>query len=357
LRERAGTVLIDTPPIRAAVGLCHAAMQDGVELAQVHAGVVHYASTDSFYVFAMRVWSLQLQIPAVLLHWGMSELALSALMSAVMGALAFQALAITALAMGARTSIACAAPGAIFALGLARGGIAYPILPFGTVYTFGSIGLSASVLAVALLSAGALRRGAVLLALLPGLHVGLGLAVWGGVVVIAARSPALRADLRSAWRWFAAGAACVLVSLVVHIWRMPPEPAADAATAPAMTDAILKFWDIHRQWRHIAPIHWLAIVGTGLVVFLIFLFRRRLLTPRQELLPSLVLMLTAAGLALHAVHGWAPSVFPRWVVVSMPGRLANFSLYSAAAMLAGLVERTPPLRSRRPAFVIALTLA
>lgn len=357
MRDRVATVLIVCGVIGAIVGLCHAEMQDAVEIAQVHAGVVPFAVTDPFYVFAMRLWSLQHQIAALMLHWGVSERAVSALMSAGMGALTFQALGVTALAAGARTSIACAAPGAILALGLARGGIAYPILPFGTEFGYGSIGLSLTMLGIALVAAGSLRRGAFLIALLPAVHASLGAAAWAIIAVAAIARPAVRADLWSARRWVVAGVACVAISLAIQWWRLPAVSASDWAVAPTFADVIMRSWDVHRQLRAIAPIHLLAVVCSILVAAVIFLRRRRWLTPRAELLPVFVLATTIAGVVIHLAYAFAPAAIPRWIMVSMPGRLANFSLFSAAAMAAGVSERVALFQSRRMRLAVVLTLA
>lgn len=344
MRNGAGSVLLVAGLFGAVAGLCRPVLQDAVEVAQVHAGVVD--TSHPMAPLVMRLWSLQVQIPALFLHWGVSERALSAAISALMGALSFQALALTALAGGSRRPIAVLAPCVIAAFGLARGGITYPVLLFGTMYTWGAIGLSACLLAVALLSVGSLRAGAFLLALLPAVHAGLGSTTCAVVVIIAIARPSLRKDLWEARRWLLFGAVVTAASFGVHIWRAPAASVSDKADAASFLSAVLTSWDFHRQ---LLPVRGIVIAAAfaSIGVSVAAVIRRRL-EPRAELLPQFVLITAVVGVTLHLT---------RLLSVLMPGRLINFALLSGAALLIGLVTHDRVLRSRAPRIAVLLVFA
>ena len=63
-----------------------------VESAQVVAGLVQYPRDNPFYIYHTKLWTVLHQIGAVLLRAGVSEIALSRILSGVLGMLSFQAL-------------------------------------------------------------------------------------------------------------------------------------------------------------------------------------------------------------------------------------------------------------------------
>lgn len=75
--------------------------QDVIGPARVLAGLVVYPADNPVFIQSTRTWTLLHQLPAVLLLAGLSERAVSVLISGVLGVGSFQALAMTMLAQDA----------------------------------------------------------------------------------------------------------------------------------------------------------------------------------------------------------------------------------------------------------------
>ena len=73
--------------------------QVAVETAQVVAGVVQYAPDNPFYLYHLKLWTILHQICALLLRAGLSEIALSKLVSGLLGMVSFQAIAMIVYAL------------------------------------------------------------------------------------------------------------------------------------------------------------------------------------------------------------------------------------------------------------------
>src|SRR5262249_50374042 len=124
----------------------------------------------------------------------------------------------------------------VFSVGATTGGVAYPVVLIGSIYTSGAVGLSLLMLVCALLGAGAFGMAAFLLGLSVAVHVTLGF--FGLVIVgIAATlsGSALRKDLWRARHWLAAGLAISAVSAVVHAWWFA------SGSVPMTADDLRKF--------------------------------------------------------------------------------------------------------------------
>ena len=171
--------------------------QVAVETAQVVGGLVTYPPDNIFYIYHTRLWTVLHQILALALRAGVSELTLSLIVSGVQGMLTFQALALFVYALSRDILLAVGAAALIFFTRSAEYGTVYPLFLLGTEHTYGVVGLSTGVLAVAMLGAGWYRAGALLLGMAPCIHPALG--SWTALTVFLAvlsdfRS--LRAELR-----------------------------------------------------------------------------------------------------------------------------------------------------------------
>ena len=180
--------------------------QVAVETAQVVGGLVPYPPDNVFYIYHTRLWTVLHQLLALGLRAGVSELTLSLIVSGVQGMLTFQALALFVYALSRDILLAIGAAALIFFTRSAEYGTVYPLFLLGTEHTYGVVGLSTGVLAVAMLGAGWYRAGALLLGMAPCIHPSLG--SWTALAVFLAvlsdfRS--LRVELRAALPWFLAG--------------------------------------------------------------------------------------------------------------------------------------------------------
>ena len=185
-----------------------------VETAQVLAGLVSYPPDNPFFIYHVKVWSILHQISALLLRLGVTEAALSWVISGLLGMLSFQGLALVIYALGRDALVAI---GAVFLIYVSRAseyGVVYPIWLAGTMHTYGVFGLGWCVVALGLLGTGWIRSGAVVLGLSPAVHPSIG--IWfGAVVAIAlfsvsssrARFPwNTRPRTTRGWSWAAAAA-------------------------------------------------------------------------------------------------------------------------------------------------------
>src|SRR5262249_55721219 len=137
--------------------------------------------------------------------------------SGVLGMVTFQALAIFVYAFSRDVFLSVGAAALIFLTRAAEYGAVYGLFLLGTENTYGILGLSFSVLAVALLGAGCYRAGALLLGLAPAVHPSLG--AWTGVLVACAAVMNGRwmSEARAGLRWFLVGCGLTLASLLVQL--------------------------------------------------------------------------------------------------------------------------------------------
>lgn len=340
----------------ALIGLALWNWQWAVEHAQVLAGFVTYQPQSPVAIAHAKLWSLVSQFGAVLLSIGMSEAALSQVLSSLIGLVSFQALALVCYAVGRRPIVAIAAPIVIFVSQATNYGVVYPIALLASPHTYGVLGLSLVVLSIGLLGIGWNRAGGFLLALTPAVHPALGL--W--VVTIVGLCVAVDRDRRSAMRRALvptlSGALLTLVSFAVHRWLAPPIAAIDAATAERFFWNFVTFWDWHRQ-----PVP-LTSRGVTMTAETVILSGIWLAGPGRWFPASSKLLLRVAalsGIVSIALAAWS-SVFsawmPYWLLALMPGRFINVNILMAAAVLAGLLASTRQESVHRFLFVAAAAL-
>ena len=354
--------LHDARVVLAAAGLCgflagqaSADWQWAVEQSQVLAGLVMYPPSSPVAIAHGKLWSLTSQAGALLLSVGVSEIALSKLLSGLIGLLSFQALAAIVYAFGRDGIVAM---GAVFTILISRMtdyGVVYPIWLIGTQHTHGAIGLSISVLTMGLLGMGWSRSAAFLLALVPALHPALG--AWLFLIVglaMLSGSEAAMVRVRAAWRFFAAGAAITLASFLIFRSMRPPYVQIDAATADLYLRAFVPFWDLHRQPISLGALGIKLSIGVAVVAPMwLFWFGRTLPTPARLLL-RIVGYAAVLSLLLAVWSAVAPGTMPSGLVVLMPGRLLNVNIMLATALLFGLAGT---LRSRVAAHVLLAILS
>src|SRR5438067_2653379 len=225
--------------------------QVAVETSQVIAGLVRYPAAAPFFIYHIKLWTILHQILAMFLRLGVSEIRLSLVVSGVLGMVTFQALSMVVYALSRDAWLAIGAPAFIFFTRAAEYGAVYGLFLLGTENTYGILGLSFCLLAVAMIAAGSYRAGGFLLAVAPAVHPALG--VWTGAIVAGALLFDLRAlhgELRPAVRWFVIGCLVTLASLalqLVTIYRAPHvAPAGDPFTTQEIS-AFITFWDGHRK--------------------------------------------------------------------------------------------------------------
>lgn len=316
--------------------------QAAVEGAQVVAGLVHYSAANPFGIFQTNTWTLLHQVLAPMLRLGIPEAALSLLLSAVAGAITFMALALIVWVLARRVAVACLAPFVVFAgLGRSVAGVAYPVIFLGSPHSYGMIGLSFSMLALALAGAGATRAGALLLGLSVAVHPSLGLWVNGVVfLVILWEFRILRGASRRALPFYLCGVAASALSLAVQ--KMAISRTLDTlASEPAVyLTAFLKDWDVHRH-----PFGWsLALIAamTTVVFAAWWLFRHRPELGDNEILLLRAFVVFGVVAAVLSLSLWLPShVVPPVLSMLMPARVFNFDILALLPLTIGLAARAP----------------
>ena len=309
-----------------------------IETAQVLAGVVTYPATNPFFIYHVKLFTVLHEALAAALYVGVSEVALSQLISGLMGMLSFQALAVLVFAFSRRALYAAAAAFVIFLSQAAEFGGVYPIFLMGTSHTYGVIGLSVSVLTVALLGNGMYRAGGLLLGAAPALHPSMG--VWTIVIValaIAVAGQSGRQLMRALLPWFGVGGAVAAVSFAVHTAITPAIPAIDRSIAAQYLEALVGFWDGHRRPAHLnSPAVWINVAV--LPVALVWLTWLHAAVPAPARLVLRCVCVSAVLSLAFTFASWAPSHWlPASIQILMPLRLLNVVAFIAPALIFGLV--------------------
>jgi hypothetical protein len=326
----------------------HPVWQDAVEPAQVLAGFVSYPPDNPVYLYSTRVWTVVHQLSAALLTAGWSERAISLLLSGLMGIVAFQALGLVVLALSRDVLLATVSPFFIVLTNTASGGVTYPIELLGVSWTYGIVGLSYALLAMALAGVGRVRGAALLLGFGPALHVTIGFWAIAVTAVAAAFDRHLRGSIAAAAPWFLAGAAAALASAAFHALYQP----GTGATAPLSSlSAWGAHWDEHRQPFPLLGSKALAASFAAAVPAL-WLSRFAADVPAHARALVRCLVVSAALGALLSISYWlVPPDAPSVVAALMPSRMLNLSGMACMALLIGLSPQYSANRTVRVALV------
>ena len=314
-----------------------------VETAQVVAGIVQYPAESPFYIYHTKLWTILHQIGAVALLSGISEIAISKLLSGLLGMVSFQALTMIVYAFSRDTLLAIGAAFVIVFSRAAEYGVVYPILLMGTHHTYGALGLSLIVLIAALFGSGCHRTAAFLLGVAPAVHPSLGAAL--GLVVAAAFASSFRAHLerfRPVMPYFVAGAAMTTVSLAVQLLVTYDAPPIEPGVAARYLDAFVTGWDGHRRAVDLrAP--GVQLAAGGLALGLLYLAGAAGQLDRAvEFLLRIVTAAALLGLAATVLSWVPPDRLPPALLIVMPARLLNINGLLFAALLIGLLGAYRP---------------
>jgi hypothetical protein len=307
--------------------------QVAVESAQVVAGLVHYPAGNAFFIYHQKLWTILHQICAICLRAGVSEIALSRVLSGILGMVSFQALSLVVYALSNNVWLSVGAAFVIVFSRIAGYGVVYPVFLISTDHTYGALGLSLVVLVVALFAARFSRSGAFFLGLMPAVHPSLGASLWVmmGLAMIWER---LALPIRA----FVAGCTITALSLVVHLAMSRGLPQIDSATAARYVHAFVGFWDAHR-----APVRLshpgVLMNGFAVALAALWMFRLGSGLPRSA---SFILrtVLVAGAVSVFCIGvSWIPvDRVPIVVLMLMPARLLNFNVLIYAALLFGLLN-------------------
>ena len=329
--------------IASGIGGFHAGMvtfpdwQVAVETAQVIAGIVRYPVDNPFYLYHLKLWTILHQICALLLQAGMSEIALSKIVSGLLGMVSFQAIALIVYALSRDALLAIGFAFLIAFTRTAEYGVNYPIYLMGTPHTYGAIGLSLIALVAGLTGAGWYRTAAFVLGLAPAVHPSLG--AW---FVMTMGAAALwhawrdRTEIRPAVKYLVLGFGVTAISLLLQLAQTRGIPAIDSQLADKYLKSFVSIWDAHRQTVSLSADGMKLNLG-ALLLAIASLTLSAGLSSSARLLLRVVIVTTTASLALGLLSFVPPTALPATLLVLMPGRLVNFGAFVAVAMLIGLL--------------------
>jgi len=329
--------------IASGIGGFHAGMvtfpdwQVAVETAQVIAGIVRYPVDNPFYLYHLKLWTILHQTCALLLQAGMSEIALSKIVSGLLGMVSFQAIALIVYALSRDALLAIGSAFLIAFTRTAEYGVNYPIYLMGTPHTYGAIGLSLIALVAGLTGAGWYRTAAFVLGLAPAVHPSLG--AW---FVMTMGAAALwhawrdRTEIRPAVKFLVLGFGVTAISLLLQLAQTRGIPAIDSQLADKYLKSFVSIWDAHRQTVSLSADGMKLNLG-ALLLAIASLTLSAGLSSSARLLLRVVIVTTTASLALGLLSFVPPTALPATLLVLMPGRLVNFGAFVAVAMLIGLL--------------------
>lgn len=316
----------------------YALWQDAVEIAQVTAGIVKYPRANPVYIYSTKVWTLYVQICAVLLRAGITERALSLALSGLMGMLSFQAVALCTLAFSRNPLLAVLTPAFSLLTGSFYFYHVYPVYMVYSPYTFGVLGLSYALVTVSFFGLGEYKTGGFLLGLLPAVHPSFGLFVWFFTgVCFFWDFFFLPEQFRKAVKPFLAGLAVTAASFAVYRYVTYDVPRGDPQQMAAYLKIFVKYWDGHRQVPHLNTVAVYAGI-TELLLCGLWLFRYAKDLPRHSLFIlrcfSLSLVIGIGGAFLNRVLPWEKC--PDWLVILMPLRISGLPFLGFFPLVAGL---------------------
>lgn len=329
-------------------GLCGAylgtpkTLQNALESAQVLAGKVIYPADNPFYLYHIKAWTLMNQVPALLLHWGVSERAASMLLGAVIGMVGFQAVALCAYVICRNPWLALAVPLILEMSGLydeIHNRYAIRFFSHKPWQCYGVMGTSWVALCWALYAAGKRRSAAVMAGLAPAIHVTLGL--WC-LAVAFCTMVLLRRRIEVAWRptfaWLGVGLAITVVSFCVAQYQARHVPTIAPELGDEYVRAFADGWDTHRRPAALlAPAGYYGLCALLLSAVWLRWFRREL-SPGANFMMGTMLVSSIVGLTLM-VSTHFQDYLPTTLVMAMPARYINITCFLLPAIVLGLLAQ------------------
>jgi hypothetical protein len=338
-QDRTRFVLLWSGLLGFALGAIFYEWQVIVESGQVLAGLVRYPSDNPFFVYHMKLWTVLNQGAALLLRAGLSEIAISVVVSGLLGLVSFLGLSLVVYAFSRDVVLAIGAPFVVFLSGVTNLGVVYPISLLSTEHTYGVVGLAWVVLVAGLFGTGRPKAAGFCSGIAPAIHPSLGvfLGLLLGVTALW-NWRATRATFRPGLVWFGLGCGLTLLSFGVHRALMPALPSIDRAEATRYLNAFVGFWDAHRSPVDFARTGILVNAGVTLIAGY-WLRRSRTLTVPQAFLLRFVVVTGVVSFFLALLSHLPPSSLPPTLLVFMPSRLLNINVVIGPALLLGLLGR------------------
>ncbi|MCK5000555.1 MAG: hypothetical protein KAS23_13515 [Anaerohalosphaera sp.] len=343
IRSEFGNVILLSGIMGFCLGLSNVTWQVSVETGQVLASLVNYPPDNPFYMYHLKAFTLVNHFSASLLHLGVSERAISFLISGMLGMVSFQGLALLIFAIGRNVKISLLGVLLVYLANYVGYGVVYPIWLLGRIHTYGILSLSLTVLIVALLGNNKNSSALFLLGLLPCVHASMGF--W--LIITICLSAVFQWDyvsniLRKHYRSFLLGFLISLALLCYQFYLMRQLPTIDPEIQKRYLDSFVKYWGSHRIkmfWGYSGPdgsdrIYGLIFCFYGLVTSFLGM---KLFKAKDSLLFlfRLILVWGIASLVAGLITQLPPEKVPSFLLILMPGRYVNLSNLVLPACLIG----------------------
>jgi len=340
------SVIILSGLVGCCLGLSNASWQVAVETGQVLAGIVKYPVENPFYMYHIKAFTIINHISALLLLLIKSEKVVSIIISGLLGMISFQALGMLIFAINRNIYISVLGVLFIYFTNYVGEGVIYPIWLLGQPHTFGILGLSFTVLVIALIASECYRAGLFCLGLIPCIHAPM--AIWLFLIIFAAgifHRDFVKKIIRTYYWYFLAGLAISILLLLYQLHLMQILPTIEPETKKQYLDSFTKYWDSHRRqfyWDSAVPMkehfaRWgiffcIYSVVVGFLGLKYFKGKSPLAFAFRVIIASGILSLFL-GIMTHLPSEDIPS----FMLILMPGRFINLNNVVFAASLLGIL--------------------
>lgn len=339
-------LLVISGAFGAVLGTVSATWQAPNENAQVLMRMLPYDPASPVYAFQVTAFSLVNHVTWFFLALTNSEIASSILLSALLGMVTLQTVAMLMFFVIQNSYVAVIAALVAVRLNIFGTGISYPITILGSSHAHGRAGMIVVLLALVLFALSRTRAAFAVTALAPFVHAGWGL--WLNVclmLVFIIWFPQLRV-LLTRKNLIAYGVAAGLCA-ALYFWQKVSYPVAVGASPPDFADGAtffqnyIRYWDSHRRpYTNPLPLFMGFILVAVSLTWALVMRRRTEHQPERRLFYSFVIVAAILSSALVFIPSWFdPSNFPTFFVAVMPGRYVNALIFIALpAMLAQAIK-------------------
>lgn len=316
-----------------AFGILGESWEAAISTAQVLNGLVRFPAGSLGYDYHASVFSITNYIACLFLAITDSETASSVLLSALLGLLAMQALAMSLFVVIRNAFLATLIATLLGIINYPGAGIHYPIIFVGTGHTYAKAGLAFALYAVLLIGLSRFRLGFFLCGLALSLHPSWGL--WLNaclILTLCIRFKSFQAIFtRDNIACYAAG---IAISVGLYAWHRNAFPITQTALLidPAEVRNLflyyIRYWDGHRYADLTAGALAKALPAALLTLALLKLILKK--TPSrssENLLFSFLLCSSALSVLLVFVPYLDAGVFPEFFIAVMPGRFINLAIF------------------------------
>jgi len=323
-------------------GVLTATWQAPIETAQVLIGLVKYDPGSIQYAYHSTVFSLLNYIGVILLYLTDSEFLSSILLSALLGILAVQSLAMVIFLVWRNVYAAFLISSFLLQQNFNPIGISYPILFLGTEHAYGRAGLSFTLFAVLFLGYSKYRMGLFLSGLALAVHPAWGLWLNVCLVMTFAIYHKKFKNLVNIQNLISYGSGIVLF-MSMYLWHKMyfTVPADSTLVSSSQAREIflnyIKYWDYHRQ-----KFDDIKLLGRGfyfsfisLTLSLYFIVnKKKEITTDQQIFFSTIIISTLSAIIFVFIPSWFDQeTFPESLIILMPGRFINLSIFVCVPLL------------------------